>query len=460
VTKERTSTFNSNHVCNSISIGTAATLKEKSGNEALMGQSQAIYDENSNSLVEDVVISGLDSYDASGKQGRISSSVKSVIAVRIIKQETTDVNADVFNFPLIATDIFEMSPDSNLEQVMKEDAYSDNTAAPVKKFDVKSYEEKFDKTFGGRASWKTKDENVQETKPVKISVQQRNDTICIDHHDDRTTASPTITRTEQSAMPCTVQFTIPCTMPSTNTTRSVSSNVLRDPHEMQSRYVLHEHPVSADVGFEASAEFFPPYHYDTLQSIQGGGVVTGNMMSPPTASPRAIDYDSLNHEDFCEMLDVIKNFPLPWIEEVLFCKIYNCMSTETRRNKTALCNTLQIICRTSRAVKFVLHLNPTPVRSLVAPTVSQTLISSTMIEYERNTPFGAPHCSLNSEGLGVMLDKLRNLPLHWCEDKLYPVVKRALATHSDVSVVRTLYMVCKTSRVVVDLMRASVTNQD
>jgi len=177
--------------------------------------------------------------------------------------------------------------------------------------------------------------------------------------------------------------------------------------------------------------------------------------------PQAVDYDSLNHEDFCEMLDVIKNFSLPWIEELLNSKIYKCMSTKNRRYTKALSNTLHIICETSRAVvKSVLDPNSTPVSSLVpTSTVTQSLISS-MIAYERNTAFGAPHCSLNNEGLDVMFDKLQNLPLHWCEDKLYPVVKRALATHSDVSVVRTLYMVCKTSRVVVDLMRASDTNQD
>jgi len=171
-------------------------------------------------------------------------------------------------------------------------------------------------------------------------------------------------------------------------------------------------------------------------------VVSRSVVSSVILATRV--HESLNIEGFQEMLDLLMNFPLPWKESQLFSKLFKCMP-HLKKKLTPFSNTLQVICKTSAFVMDIKK-NILPSKQMRSATPQTVVAQPLTVELNKSTLE-----LLNSNGLGVMFDILKVIPFHWCEHTLYPVMKRALPSYSDMSVYCSLHMVCTTSRVVIDM---------
>jgi len=191
----------------------------------------------------------------------------------------------------------------------------------------------------------------------------------------------------------------------------------------------------------------PSFSNDVTLSQPGTSVSSVVSRSDPLVTYTFGTKQTLRYNGVVEMLEILMNFPLPWLEGLLFKDVQKIMG---HCHTTHLSNTLQIICKTSKVVQRIIGSMPSG--NPMTPNTSQTEPSPTFPEKDTSEDIPTSRDSqesLNSEGLAAMLDTVKKFPLPWNQKTLTPVILRSLGKHSVVLVTNTLQIVCKTCNDVV-----------
>jgi len=159
---------------------------------------------------------------------------------------------------------------------------------------------------------------------------------------------------------------------------------------------------------------------------------------------------TLRYSGVVEMLEVLTNFPLPWLESKLFPVVRKCMG---QYHTTHLSNTLQIICKTSKVAQDIISSMPpgTP-KTPKTPQTEPSPAFPSKNNVEDIPTRGTSQESLNSKVLSAMLDIMKSFPLPWNQKRLNPVMLRSMGKHSGELVTNTLQIICKTCNDVLRMM--------
>jgi len=188
---------------------------------------------------------------------------------------------------------------------------------------------------------------------------------------------------------------------------------------------------------------------DVTLSQPGTSVSSVESRSDPLAT-RTLNTEqktwTLSYSGVVEMLEILTNFPLPWIERKLFKAVSICMC---QYHTTHLSNTLQIVCKTSKVVQEIIGVMPSGTPKTPKTPLTGASLTFCVNENVKKIPNIRPiQESLNSKVVSAMLDILITFPLPWNQKRLNPVILRSMGEHSCILVTNTLQIVCKACDVV------------